>query len=51
MWAPQTVIRQRLPPPTVFAEEGKARNIHLLLLKVNKETEFGPRELRYIWKE
>ena len=57
MWmrAPQTAIQQMSSPTTVIAEELRnARSSHLpylLLLKVNKEIGFGPRELRYMWKK
>ena len=43
-----------LPPPKMTAEElgeGKKKLKEAEFLQVNKETEFGPRELRCISKE
>ena len=56
MWmrAPQTAIHQMPPPPQRLQRclgGGNARSSHLALLQVNKETGFGPRYLRCIWKE
>ena len=39
------------PPWWLLRSWGNARSSHLPLLKLNKETGFGPRYLRCIWKE
>ena len=57
LWANRCCHPIPPPHPTVQGDcwgsevSGNATSSHLSLLKVNKETGFGPRQLRCIWKE